>query len=57
MARWTDGHMVSVAPKRDLITGLDAQLVTQLLRDHHLALGTDTMSHTMKYNRLKWMRY
>lgn len=42
--------MISVSPEGDLITGFDPQLVTELLRDDHLAFGANTMSHTSKYN-------
>lgn len=42
--------MVVVAPKVDLVARLDAEFHPKLLRDHDLALGTDAMSHTCKYN-------
>ncbi|MEA2715740.1 MAG: hypothetical protein QOI99_57 [Actinomycetota bacterium] len=54
--------MVLVAPEGHLVTGLDAESVPQLLGDHDLALGTDTVSHTTKYNfdplheRVPWHR-
>ncbi len=47
-----NGHMIVVAPEADLVTGLDAQFVPQLLGDHDLPLRSDTVSHTHKYNLL-----
>ena len=44
--------MITIAPKTDLITRLNPKFVSQLLRDHHLPLGSNTVSHTAKYNRL-----
>jgi len=49
------GDVVVVAPETDLVARLDPERVTQLLRDHDLALGADTMlSHTMQYNCGLW---
>lgn len=44
------GHMVLVAPEADFIARLDAELVTEILRDDNLALRSHTMSHTEQYN-------
>ena len=43
-------HMVVVAPEADFVTGLDPELVRQLLRDADLPFGTDAMSHTSEYD-------
>lgn len=50
MARRANRHMVVVAPEADLVARLDPEFVTQLLGDDDLTLGSDTMSHTGKYN-------
>lgn len=52
LTRRSDGDVVVMEPEADLVTRLDAKLVAQLLGDHDLALGADTMSHTYKYNLL-----
>ena len=44
------GNMSVLEPEVDFVAGFDPQLVAQLLGDHHLTLGPDTMSHTAKYN-------
>ncbi len=44
--------MVAVAPEGDLVARLYTHLVAEMLGDHHLPLGTDLVSHTLKYNRL-----
>jgi len=46
--------VVTVAPEADLVPRLDPERVTQILRDDHLPLGTDTMSHTDEYN-WRWL--
>jgi hypothetical protein len=46
----TDGDVIVVEPEVDLVAGFDAQAVSQLLGDHDLPLGADTMSHTDEYN-------
>ena len=50
MARRANRHMVVVAPEADLVARLDPEFVSQPLRDNDLTLGTDTVSHTDKYN-------
>ena len=44
--------MITIAPKTDLITRLNPKFVSQLLRDHHLPLESNTVSHTAQYNHL-----
>lgn len=44
------GQVILVAPERHLVTGLDAELVTELLGDDDLALGTYSVGHTEEYN-------
>lgn len=46
-----DGDVVPVAPEDDLVAGFDAERVAEVLGDHDLALGTDLVSHTSKYDR------
>lgn len=50
MACRPDGHVIPVTPERHLIARLDPQLIPELLRNDHLPLGADTMSHTNKSN-------
>ena len=50
MVGGADGDVVVVEPEVDLVARLDAQLVSQLLGDDDLPLGTDTVSHTEEYN-------
>jgi hypothetical protein len=38
--------MVVVTPETDFVPRFDAEFVPELLRDHNLPLGPDTMSHT-----------
>ena len=47
------GDMVVMAPEADLVAWLDAEFQPKLLRDDDLALRTDAMSHTYKYNRAR----
>ena len=42
--------MVFVTPEADFVAWLDPELVTQILRDHDLALEPDPTSHTSQYN-------
>ena len=44
------GDVIAVTPEVDLVAGLDAQLVTELLGDHNLPLRSDPVSHTKQYN-------
>lgn len=37
-------------PEVDFVAWLDAEAITQLLRDDDLTLRADAMSHTGKYN-------
>lgn len=50
MACRANRHMVIVAPEADLVTRLDPERVSQLLGDDDLALGSDAVGHTDKYN-------
>lgn len=44
-------HMITVAEELHLVTRLDPELTTELLRDHHLTLRAHPRSHTDEYNR------
>ena len=43
-------HCTSVKREIDLIAWRDSEVVAHVLRDHHLTLGTNSGSHTNKYN-------
>lgn len=42
--------VIVIEPEADLVARLDAQLVTQLLRDGDLTFRSDSVSHTAQYN-------
>jgi hypothetical protein len=46
----TNGDVIIVHPKSDLIARLDPELISEPLRDHHLSLRADAMSHAAKYD-------
>ena len=48
----SDPNRIVIEGEVHFITGNDAQLVTELLRDHNLALWPNAVSHTAKYNSL-----
>ncbi len=45
-----DRDVIVVEPEADLVPGLYPELITELLGDDHLSLGTHPVSHTSKYN-------
>ena len=48
--RRAHGDVLAVSPEGHLVNRLDAELVSQLLRDHHLTFGPYAMSHTEEYD-------
>lgn len=48
--RWPNRDVVVVTPEADLVSGLDAELVAELLGNDDLALRPDAVSHTNRYN-------
>lgn len=46
--------MVVVEPEADFVTGMDTELVTQLLRDDDLTFPPNSVSHTAEYNHPGW---
>jgi hypothetical protein len=50
VAGGSDHDMVSLPPKGHLITGLDAEFVSEVFRDHNLSLCAHSVSHTGEYN-------
>lgn len=47
MRRWPNRNVILVQPEADLVAGLDAELVAELLGNHNLPLRTHAMSHTL----------
>ncbi len=45
-----DSYGCAIERKINLVTGCDTQTVAYRLRDHHLPLGANTVSHTDQYN-------
>ncbi len=45
-----DSNVVIVEPEVDLVAWFDPELVSQLLGNDDLPLGTNAISHTTKYN-------
>lgn len=50
MTRWADCDVVIMTPEADFVAGLDAEFVAEFFGNDDLALGSDTASHTGKYN-------
>lgn len=50
MCREPHRNVSVLEPEVDFVAWLDAEAITQLLRDDDLTLRADAMSHTGKYN-------
>lgn len=46
-----DDHVVIVEPEADLVAWFDAEVVSQLLGNDNLPVGSDTVSHTGQTTR------
>src|SRR5690606_14995455 len=46
----SDDDVVVFEPEVDLVAGLDAERLTQVLGDHDLSFGPHPVSHTAQYN-------
>lgn len=50
MVGGADSNVVIVEPEVDLVAWFDPELVSQLLGNDDLPLGTNAVSHTTEYN-------
>jgi hypothetical protein len=51
-----DSHCFAIERKINFVARCDSQTVAHRLRNHHLPLGANSVSHTGKYNRPPYPR-